>query len=312
MTLCLMDKGEGSLICCLCGLPANAMDLGDLHGPYYPKGYRVSNPKTSTPTSGPKGDKEDDSDSDSSSFSVGGGARKRSVPPSSWSHRPANQWWQKGLSPSRQRAADNSGSPAAKRACSEMWPTDVEDWYSPPVLPMEPREYWLHEDCAIWSAGIFLVKGRVYGLEESVKVAQETMCSACSAAGATLGCFFKGCPSKYHYRCALEADCVLIEENFSMKCKKHKVSAKTIFPSAVLFPGVSLATLRFASNFPSHSRTTKIMPKSGSDLNDCLCLTCWVVLFCYDFKMAPREWLPLQQLLYFLFFDFLPFITLLL
>ncbi|XP_019720028.1 uncharacterized protein CG5098 [Hippocampus comes] len=213
---------QGSLICCLCGLPANAMDLGDLHGPYYPKGYRVSNPKTSTPTSGPKGDKEDDSDSDSSSFSVGGGARKRSVPPSSWSHRPANQWWQKGLSPSRQRAADNSGSPAAKRACSEMWPTDVEDWYSPPVLPMEPREYWLHEDCAIWSAGIFLVKGRVYGLEESVKVAQETMCSACSAAGATLGCFFKGCPSKYHYRCALEADCVLIEENFSMKCKKHK------------------------------------------------------------------------------------------
>ncbi|KAF0025075.1 hypothetical protein F2P81_021956 [Scophthalmus maximus] len=48
-------------------------------------------------------------------------------------------------------------------------------------------------------------------------------CSACRDPGASLGCVFKGCPNKYHYRCALEsADCVLVEENFSMKCKKHK------------------------------------------------------------------------------------------
>lgn len=31
------------------------------------------------------------------------------------------------------------------------------------------------------------------------------MCSACHNPGATLGCFFKGCPNKYHYRCALES-----------------------------------------------------------------------------------------------------------
>ncbi|MEQ2193605.1 hypothetical protein XENOCAPTIV_005636 [Xenoophorus captivus] len=48
------------------------------------------------------------------------------------------------------------------------------------------------------------------------------MCSACHNPGATLGCFFKGCPNKYHYRCALESDCVLVEDNFSMKCRKHK------------------------------------------------------------------------------------------
>ncbi|XP_061612349.1 transcription factor 20 isoform X2 [Phyllopteryx taeniolatus] len=195
---------RGPLVCCLCGLSANAMDLGDLHGPYYPEGYRPS-AKTSTRSSGLKGDKDESSDSDSSSCSVGGRGRKHAALPSSWKHSPANQWWQKGLPPSRQRTADNTGSPAAKRARSEMWPTDVEDWYSPPVLPLEPCEYWLHEDCGIWSTGVFLVKGRVYGLEESVKVAQKTTCSACSAPGATLGCFCKGCPSKYHYRCALEA-----------------------------------------------------------------------------------------------------------
>ncbi|XP_077359419.1 uncharacterized protein LOC144005247 [Festucalex cinctus] len=212
---------QDSLVCCLCGLSANAMDLGDLHGPYYPEGYRVSSPKMSKHTSGFKGDKGDLSDSDRSSCSVGSRGRKRTIRPSPCSHRSANLL-KKGLPPSRRRTADNTGSPAAKRARSEMWPTDVDDWYSPPVLPMEPREYWLHEDCGIWSTGVFLVKGRVYGLEECVKVAQETMCSACSAPGATLGCFFKSCPSKYHYRCALEADCILIEENFSMKCKKHK------------------------------------------------------------------------------------------
>ncbi|XP_057682163.1 retinoic acid-induced protein 1 [Corythoichthys intestinalis] len=208
-----------SLVCCLCGLSANAMDLGDLHGPYYPAGYKPSTKESAcSPTL--KGDT--DCDSDSSSCSDAGRRRKRAFVPSSWSHKPANQRWQKSYPLSRHRTADNTGSPAAKRACSEMWNTDGEDWYSPPVLPLDSCEYWLHEDCGIWSAGVFLVKGRIYGLVESVKVAQEMMCSACSAPGATLGCFFKGCPSKYHYRCALEADCVLIEENFSMKCKKHK------------------------------------------------------------------------------------------
>lgn len=31
------------------------------------------------------------------------------------------------------------------------------------------------------------------------------MCSACRNSGATLGCFFKSCPNKYHYKCALES-----------------------------------------------------------------------------------------------------------
>lgn len=31
------------------------------------------------------------------------------------------------------------------------------------------------------------------------------MCSACGDPGATLGCFSKNCPNKYHYRCALES-----------------------------------------------------------------------------------------------------------
>ncbi|XP_071318973.1 transcription factor 20 isoform X2 [Trachinotus anak] len=215
------SQHQRSLVCCLCGQSANAMDLGDLHGPYYPEGYQPST-KTPASISGLKVDEDDYSDSDSSSCSSRGRRRKCTSPPSLWAPRPGAQLKKKGLLESHRWTGDSSGSPAAKRARSDASCADVEDWYSPPVLPLEPCEYWLHEDCGIWSAGVFLVKGRVYGLEEAVKVAQETVCSACCDAGATLGCFFKGCPNKYHYRCALESDCVLIEENFSMKCKKHK------------------------------------------------------------------------------------------
>ncbi|XP_059180714.1 transcription factor 20 isoform X2 [Centropristis striata] len=216
------SQHQRALVCCLCGQAANAMDLGDLHGPYYPEGYKPS-AKRPASTSGLKQDEEDYSDSDSSSScSVRGRGRKSAVPPTQRPLRAGALPKQKGLLESHRWSTDGTGSPAAKRARTDAAYADVEDWYSPPVLPLEPCEYWLHEDCGIWSAGVFLVKGKVYGLEEAVKVAQETMCSACSDPGATLGCFFKGCPNKYHYRCALESDCVLIEENFSMKCKKHK------------------------------------------------------------------------------------------
>ncbi|XP_071392038.1 retinoic acid-induced protein 1 [Centroberyx affinis] len=215
------SQHQRSLVCCLCGQSANAMDLGDLHGPYYPEGYR---PSAKTPASAPglKEDEEDYSDSDSSSCSVRGRGRKCTRAPAPWPLRPGSQLKQEDLLGSHPWTDDVTGSPAAKRARLDAGSAAVEDWYSPPVVPQEACEHWLHEDCGIWSAGVFLVKGRVYGLEEAVKVAQETMCSGCRNPGATLGCFFKGCPNKYHYRCALESDCVLIEENFSMKCKKHK------------------------------------------------------------------------------------------
>ncbi|CAG5911587.1 unnamed protein product [Menidia menidia] len=211
-----------ALVCCLCGQSANAIDLGDLHGPYYPEGYRPST-KTPVGTSELKGEADEYSDSDSSSCSMrGGGGRKCAIPPTPWALKQGAQLKQKGLQGRCRWAGDGGSSPENKRARLDAASKDEEDWYSPPVLPLEPCEYWLHEDCAIWSAGVFLVKGRVYGLEEAAKMGLETMCSACHHPGATLGCFFKGCPNKYHYRCALESDCVLIEENFSMKCKKHK------------------------------------------------------------------------------------------
>lgn len=165
------------LVCCLCGQAANAMDLGDLHGPYYPEGF-LPGSKAPAGGAGGRGGGADSSDSDSSSYSVRKrrGKKRAALPPRPCRAPPQDQegegqqWWVGGAN-----GTDAPGSPASKRSRMEAGWADGEDWYSAPVLPLEACEFWLHEDCGIWSAGVFLVRGRVYGLEEAVKVAQETV-----------------------------------------------------------------------------------------------------------------------------------------
>ncbi|XP_029365247.1 transcription factor 20 isoform X2 [Echeneis naucrates] len=91
-----------------------------------------------------------------------------------------------------------------------------------PKVPLHLDECWIHEDCGIWSTGVFLVRGKLFGLGEAARLAQETVCSTCRQTGAIMGCFQKGCPRNYHYRCAIQSGCVLNEENFSMRCTEHK------------------------------------------------------------------------------------------
>ncbi|XP_072531132.1 uncharacterized protein tcf20 [Salminus brasiliensis] len=91
-----------------------------------------------------------------------------------------------------------------------------------PLVPLDPEELWVHESCIVWTSGVYLVNGRLYGLQEALDGARETSCSHCEMAGATLGCYSKGCTLRYHYLCAVEADCCLNEDNFSLRCPKHK------------------------------------------------------------------------------------------
>nr|XP_015797223.2 transcription factor 20 isoform X1 [Nothobranchius furzeri] len=96
------------------------------------------------------------------------------------------------------------------------------DGVSTAKVPVFLDERWIHEDCGIWSAGVFLVRGKLYGLEEAARLAQETICSTCHQAGAIMGCFQKGCSRNYHFTCAIQSGCVLNEDNFSMRCPEHK------------------------------------------------------------------------------------------
>uniref|UniRef100_A0A8C9SHD1 Uncharacterized protein n=1 Tax=Scleropages formosus TaxID=113540 RepID=A0A8C9SHD1_SCLFO len=163
------SKCQNSLVCCLCSRSANAVDLGDLHGPYYPEGYKPA-AKAQRSKQGLKEEEYSDSDS---SFSAR--SRRRAQAHTSWPPRPAHRLKREDvLGSSHTLATDSEGleSPSSKRPRTELI---TDDWYSPPVVPLDTNEYWVHEDCGIWSAGVFLVKGKLYGLEEAVRLAQETV-----------------------------------------------------------------------------------------------------------------------------------------
>ncbi|XP_062389180.1 transcription factor 20 [Sardina pilchardus] len=182
------SRGRATHTCSLCGWPANSMGLGDLHGPYYPSDYNLPYKLL---------DQRDPRENVQNTECAGGS--QGSVENSPWnpSKRPRRDW------------PTDDGSDAAAAAAVL-------------VADRNTGERWVHEDCSVWSAGVFLIKGRLYGLEEAIRLAEETVCSCCHKVGATLGCFLKGCCNKYHYICALQSGCLLSEDNFSMRCPKHK------------------------------------------------------------------------------------------
>lgn len=104
------SRCPGALLCCLCRHTANAMGLGDLHGPYLPLG----------------------------------------PPP-----------------PRLQEVKEVKDSPGGRSGEQQGAEGDGQAAGS--------QERWIHEDCGIWSAGVFLVQGRLYGLEEAARLAQEAV-----------------------------------------------------------------------------------------------------------------------------------------
>lgn len=106
---------QATSVCSLCGQTANAMGLGDLHGPYLP---------------------------------------------ASPSANCQNQ---------NCRTEDDSSCNGSAAGLQEI---NVD---SLPKVPLQLHESWIHEDCGIWSTGVFLVRGKLYGLEEAARLAQETV-----------------------------------------------------------------------------------------------------------------------------------------
>ncbi|XP_051988401.1 transcription factor 20-like [Xyrauchen texanus] len=185
-------------LCCLCGRAPNGEGLGDLYGPYYPSGAQpLCKSDNSPPTR-----RQDPNCSDLDSVYSLEDDGSQSIIEADLLEIGAKQ----SRNENCVEIVEKSG------VCSERW---------------------IHEDCSIWTAGVFLVKGRLYGLEEAIWLAQEMVCSYCHRVGATLGCFFKDCPNKYHFPCALQSDSALNEENFTIRCPKHKNKASRMSVSRV-------------------------------------------------------------------------------
>lgn len=93
-------------------------------------------------------------------------------------------------------------------------------------------------------------------ISDLLSVTSTQSCSYCEMVGSTLGCYSKGCTLRYHYLCAIEAgecqrrrrprckmsdfnftlnvfssfcpDCSLNEDNYSLRCPKHKVKKERL------------------------------------------------------------------------------------
>ncbi|XP_044310732.1 transcription factor 20 isoform X2 [Varanus komodoensis] len=242
----------GHLVCCLCGKWASYRNMGDLFGPFYPQDYAATLPKNPPPkratemqnkvkvrhkssSNGSKTDTEEEEEQQQQK-------EQRSLaahPRFKRRHRSEDCV---GASRSLSRGAACKKATSEGGSVGEKPPSDSKPPMSTsegvpelelqiPELPLDSNEFWVHEGCILWANGIYLVCGRLYGLQEAVEIAKEMKCSHCQEPGATLGCYNKGCSFRYHYPCAIDADCLLNEENFSVRCPKHKPLLPCSLPS---------------------------------------------------------------------------------
>lgn len=84
-------------------------------------------------------------------------------------------------------------------------------------------EVWAHEDCLVWSPGIYLVGPKIAGLEEAVWTCSNISCSGCGLRGANISCLKRGCLSTSHVCCARKIHWQLHEDNFTAYCPLHSL-----------------------------------------------------------------------------------------
>lgn len=191
------------LTCCLCGKPANYKDLGDLCGPYYTEdgvprkiltithteAFREELDKTNDDNSGSSEEPGNSSKSETEGTPETEGnteatAQEGSVSSSSsrhhWRFRRAERMERPGregglrrltlrerFKRMKQLQAVNTGAPTGQEG--------NESLFQRLQMEAEAKEHWAHENCAIWTKGIIMVAGRLYGLKEAANTSAQTV-----------------------------------------------------------------------------------------------------------------------------------------
>uniref|UniRef100_A0A3B3RFN4 PHD-type domain-containing protein n=1 Tax=Paramormyrops kingsleyae TaxID=1676925 RepID=A0A3B3RFN4_9TELE len=210
----LIDR---SLTCCLCGKPTNYKELGDLCGPYYPED---SIPRKTLSFKYRQLSREDKVIMNCNVGHTGalkreGGrslAGRSSCEGNAGQLRGAERASVEGvarpkflerykrlqqLQGSERRAGEDGTRPLRLHESGRTALQGAE-------LEAESREHWLHEACAVWTGGVFLVSGKLYGVKEAARATAATSCSVCQDMGASIRCSYEGCPQNFHYFCAKE------------------------------------------------------------------------------------------------------------
>uniref|UniRef100_A0A8C6WPT9 Uncharacterized protein n=1 Tax=Neogobius melanostomus TaxID=47308 RepID=A0A8C6WPT9_9GOBI len=204
---------KGCLNCSLCGKPANYRDLGDLCGPFYVEDDIPRKILTSTPTDIIRETTDEASCSKSSinkelgSCTKDEGEREAKLESTDSSSQESSRRQRRFRRPEGSDCISRRGGlrrvtlrERFRRMQQLQAPGSSEDTQSllqRLQLEAEAKEHWAHENCAIWTRGVVMVAGRLYGLKEASK-------TSCQIVGASLSCCWRGCSNKYHYVCAKE------------------------------------------------------------------------------------------------------------
>ncbi|XP_052409187.1 uncharacterized protein LOC127953873 [Carassius gibelio] len=223
------------LTCCLCGKPANYRELGDLCGPYYPEDCIPRKMLSSTHRNDFRQNTncanetevsciteqinsqsacEKDADQERASQGHSGHPRRgrRAIREQIRTHPTLRMRFKRQLLLQR-RLSGTSPSAGEEGSATALHRLQTE---------AEAKEHWAHEACAVWTTGIILVGGKLFGLMEAVQKAAHAKCPRCQGEGASICCSWKSCTQRYHYVCAKEMGCTFQEETFSIRCPKHK------------------------------------------------------------------------------------------
>ncbi|TSO37077.1 Retinoic acid-induced protein 1 [Bagarius yarrelli] len=210
------------LICCLCGKPANYKELGDLCGPYYPENtiprktlslkyhedFRQNRAKEQVKEAMCSSEqindlkKEGETDLLQEGKSEGGCSREMRERRAQHRRRLGLQARFKRLQLLKGR--DREGVPPAGEEGSYSVLQRLQ-------LEAESNEHWAHESCTVWTSGVILIAGKIYGLKEAAWDSTLTKCSKCQTEGASISCSWRNCINKYHYVCAKDTGFVIYE-----------------------------------------------------------------------------------------------------
>ncbi|XP_054712998.1 LOW QUALITY PROTEIN: AT-rich interactive domain-containing protein 1A-like [Uloborus diversus] len=227
---------DRSWLCSLCCKNSHYRGLGDLFGPYYLNGDQkpsnFSAPPSPAPMSGfgnessepgddlePEDSREDLADPSSSCSEIPGGRRF----PGKRKSDVMEQMFRAAL---LRKAKQANGQKPLEEMSNHMSGCDpslsVPSQFSMDA-PTDNKEFWVHEECAVWSKNVYLFGHRLRGLEETVLKSVDKLCSRCKFPGASLSCGYDNCPELYHYLCARDNWCQMDEDSYTIYCPQHKV-----------------------------------------------------------------------------------------
>ncbi|KAG5892854.1 hypothetical protein JTB14_022175 [Gonioctena quinquepunctata] len=134
------------------------------------------------------------------------------------------QFKSKKVSRALDEAAVRMAGKKSKRKHFDEGPLDGElDIYLGITETGKNYEVWGHEDCIVWSPGIYLIGPKIAGLEEAVWTSCNVMCRSCNLKGANISCLRRGCSNVMHLCCARSNDWQFLEDSFKAYCPEHRV-----------------------------------------------------------------------------------------